>query len=150
MIVAGFFLHLTAYVLLLTLIKHLGWTAYPFLAALDPAAFGASVGLWALGAWRKTTVVDELEERLWWEIVSPDKGPYYANIQRELDSQLDALNFTLAQALAAEKAGDPTLAQKLREAGKVYAAAIAPAAGRARQGLEVRRRMLAALKRSPR
>jgi hypothetical protein len=148
MIVAGFFLHLTAYVLLLTLVKQLGWSAYPIVAALDPAAFGASVGLWALGAWRKTSEVDELEERLWWEVVSPDRGPYYANLQKELDRQIEALNFTMAQATAAEKAGDLSLAEKLREAGKVYAASIAPAAGRARQGLEVRRRMLAALGRS--
>jgi hypothetical protein len=148
MIIAGFFLHLTAYVLLLTLVKQVGWSAYPIVAALDPAAFGASVGLWALGAWRKTSEVDELEERVWWEIVSPDRGPYYANLQKELDSQIEALNFTLAQATAAEKSGDLALAEKLREAGKVYAASIAPAAGRARKGLDVRRRMLAALGRS--
>jgi len=148
MIVAGFFLHLTAYVVLLTLVRHLGWSAYPLVAALDPAAYAASVGLWALGAWRKATAVDELEERLWWEIVSPEKIPYYSNLQRELDSQLEALNFTLAQAAAAQKAGDEELAAKLRQAGKVYAASIAPAAGRARHGLQIRRRMLAALGRS--
>jgi hypothetical protein len=148
MIVAGFFLHLTAYVVLLSLVKHFGWSAYPIVAALDPAAYGASVGLWALGAWRKATAVDDLEERLWWEIVSPEKTPYYSNLQRELDNQMEALNFTLAQAVAAEKAGDEQLAAKLRQAGKVYAASIAPAAGRARQGLQIRRRMLAALGRS--
>lgn len=145
MIVAGFFLHLTAYVALLTLVKQLGWSAYPVLAALDPAAFGASVGLWLLGAWRAASAADEVEERLFWEIVSPDKAPYYANLQRELDGQIEALNFTLVQAIEAEKAGDVALAAKLREAGRIYAASIAPAAGRARHGLQIRRRMLAAL-----
>jgi hypothetical protein len=146
MIIAGFFLHLTAYLALLSLVKHFGWSAYPVLSALDPAAFAASVGLWALGAWRKSSVSEVLEERLWWEIVSPERAHYYANLARQLEGQAAALRFTHAEAEAAERRGDHAVAARLREAGQTYAEAIARSEVQARTGLAIRKRMLAALR----
>lgn len=146
MIIAGFFLHLTAYVALLSLVKHFGWSAYPLLAALDPAAFAASVGLWMVGAWRTNTVSEELEERLWWEIVSPERASYYSNLARQLADQAEALRFTRAQAETAERSGNHELASRLHKAGRAYADAIAETEARARAGLAIRRRMLAALR----
>lgn len=146
MVIAGFFLHLTAYLALLSLVKYFGWSAYPVLAALDPAAFAASVGLWAIGAWRVSSVSDALEERLWWEIVSPERAAYYSNLSKQIDDQAAALRFTRAEAQAAESRGDHELADRLRKAGQVYAEAIAKSEAQARTGLAIRRRMMAALR----
>jgi hypothetical protein len=146
LVIGGFFLHLTAYVALLSLVKHFGWSAYPLVAALDPAAFAASVGLWALGAWRGRTASEELAERLWWEVVSPDHAAYYANLAKQLEDQAQALRFTRVEAEAAERSGDPELAARLRAAGRAYADATAMLDLRARSGLAIRKRMLAALR----
>jgi hypothetical protein len=52
-IILGFALYLGFYGALLSAVGHFGWSAYRYLAALDPAAYAATVGLWMLAAWRK-------------------------------------------------------------------------------------------------
>jgi hypothetical protein len=51
-VLAGFALYLVASAVLWTLQRWLGADAYIYLAALDPAAYAASVGVWAWAAWR--------------------------------------------------------------------------------------------------
>jgi len=48
----GFGLYLFAYTGSLTLLKEWGPSAYPYYAALDPAAYAASLCVWILAAWR--------------------------------------------------------------------------------------------------
>lgn len=52
-IIWGFTLYLGAYTGALTLVRELGPGAYPLYAALDPAAYAASVGVWVWAAWRR-------------------------------------------------------------------------------------------------
>jgi hypothetical protein len=51
-ITLGFALNLGVYGVLLSAVGHFGWSAYRYVAALDPAAYAATVGLWMLAAWR--------------------------------------------------------------------------------------------------
>jgi len=51
-IVLGFALYLSAYGSLLSVLGWLGWRFYPYVAALDPAASAATIGLWLLAAWQ--------------------------------------------------------------------------------------------------
>ena len=48
----GFVLYGGLYAVLLGAVGPFGWPAYGYLAALDPAAYAATVGLWTFGAWR--------------------------------------------------------------------------------------------------
>jgi hypothetical protein len=47
----GFALYLSLYGALMSAVGWLGWAAYPYLAAFDPATFAASVGIWMRAAW---------------------------------------------------------------------------------------------------
>src|SRR5262249_46495978 len=51
-ITLGFVLYLGVYGMLLSAVGYFGWSAYPYIAALDPAAYAATVGLWMHAAWR--------------------------------------------------------------------------------------------------
>lgn len=51
-LLTGFALYLGVYGTLLGLLGSRGVGMYPYFAALDPAAYAATVGLWALAAWR--------------------------------------------------------------------------------------------------
>ena len=51
-ITLGFALHLGIYGALLGALGHFGESAYRYVAALDPAAYTATVGVWMLAAWR--------------------------------------------------------------------------------------------------
>lgn len=51
-LLTGFALYLGVYGTLLGLLGARGLGMYPYVAALDPAAYAATVGLWALAAWR--------------------------------------------------------------------------------------------------
>jgi len=52
MIALGFVLYQGAYAVLLSALVGTGWSAYSYIVGLDPAAYAATVGLWAFGAWR--------------------------------------------------------------------------------------------------
>ncbi len=53
MLALGFLLHNGLYAVLLGAVGHFGWQeAARYLVALDPAAFAATVGLWAFASWR--------------------------------------------------------------------------------------------------
>jgi hypothetical protein len=52
MIAIGFILHGGVYSILLGAVGRFGWAAYPYLEALDPTAYAATVGLWAYAAWQ--------------------------------------------------------------------------------------------------
>ncbi len=49
----GFVLYQCVYALQLSALARSEWSAYSYLLALDPAAYAATVGLWAFGAWRR-------------------------------------------------------------------------------------------------
>ncbi len=49
-IITGFVLYLAVYAVALDLLRVMTWT--PTLAAIDPIAYAATVGLWAIEAWR--------------------------------------------------------------------------------------------------
>ncbi len=55
MIALGYIMSHGVYAVLLALIVRSGWSMYPYIAALIPAADAAIVGVWALGAWRSGT-----------------------------------------------------------------------------------------------
>lgn len=54
-VLLGFALYLGAYTVSLALLREVGVSWYPMYAALDPAAFAASVGVWTWSAWRRNT-----------------------------------------------------------------------------------------------
>ncbi len=52
MLIVGFVLDFGLYGALLAAIGHYGLGMYPYLSALNPTAYAASVGLWVFAAWR--------------------------------------------------------------------------------------------------
>ncbi len=51
-IALGFVLYQGIYAVLLSTLAGTSWSAFPYVVGLDPAAYAATVGLWAFGAWR--------------------------------------------------------------------------------------------------
>jgi hypothetical protein len=51
-IALGFVLHQSVYAVLLSVLAASGWSVYPYVVGLEPAAYAATVGLWVFGAWR--------------------------------------------------------------------------------------------------
>jgi len=56
MILLGYVLYLSVYSALLSLVGLLGLAVHRYLAALDPAMFAATIGLWLLAAWEPDRV----------------------------------------------------------------------------------------------
>jgi hypothetical protein len=145
MIVLGFGLYLVAYALILAALHWSGWSGYSFLSALEPAVYGASVGLWALGAWGPASLHDDALERLWWLLVSPAQRVYFEELEATIASRDRAIVSTVAEAQAAEEAGDLQRASRLRAALATFAERTA--SRRDRTLLSMRRRALSAIER---
>jgi hypothetical protein len=60
----GFVLYLGAYTGSTTLVREWGVAGYDYCAALDPAAYAASVGVWVWGAWRRARELSPEAQRL--------------------------------------------------------------------------------------
>lgn len=66
-IALGFALYGGVYGALLGTVGHFGWSAYDYVAPLEPAAYAATVGLWVLAAWRseeRSLLVPEARRQL--------------------------------------------------------------------------------------
>lgn len=51
-IALGFVLYQGVYAVFLSVLAASGWSIYPYVVGLEPAAYAATVGVWVFGAWR--------------------------------------------------------------------------------------------------
>jgi len=142
----GFALYTGAYVPLLGWVSYFGWGIYPVLAAVDSIAYGATVGLWAAAAWSRGEEAHALEERLWWEAVSPGSEPYYAELAAIADEQRRVIRDSEHRVAQARKTGDVRAAE-LEAGTRRYVASVGAELERITTALATRKRMVSALRR---
>jgi hypothetical protein len=141
-IVAGFGLYLALYAVILWSLRWTDWSGYAFLSALEPAVYGASVGIWALAAWGEESRKEAAIDHLWWLLVSPGQRHYFEDLEAMHAGREHAIEFAATEAASAEQAGDHERATRLRAAIANFATT---PARQERMLLAMRRRALAAI-----